>query len=169
MSFVLHLGDCLDPVSGLASLARRFAAKFQPEPNSGCWLWVASVNGDGYGHIGIGGGRVEKAHRAAWLLYRGRIPDGVQVLHRCDTPPCVNPDHLFLGSNADNIKDKVSKGRQRSAPGESNGRAVITAPQAAEIRRRSARGETRTALAREFGVSLSTASRIARGELWRSI
>lgn len=161
----LRLGDCLSPDTGLATLASRFAAKWIAEPNSGCWIWTAAGNENGYGHIGFRR-RVEKAHRAAWLLFHGPIPDGMDVLHRCDTPPCVNPDHLFLGSNVDNVRDKVSKGRQAGAPGGRNGRAKLTDELVATLRARVRAGETASSVGRSLGVSVSTACRIVRGELW---
>lgn len=83
-----------------------------PEPNTGCWLWMLSVNDDGYGTTAIGRTGV-LAHRAAFQFSAGTlIPDGMNVLHRCDTPSCVNPDHLFLGTHTDNMRDMVRKGRQ---------------------------------------------------------
>lgn len=95
------------------TLADRFTDKMIPEPMSGCWLWTAATDGRGYGVIGIGR-RVFKAHRISWLLHRGPVPDGMDVLHRCDTPPCVNPDHLWLGTAKDNAADMVAKGRGRN-------------------------------------------------------
>lgn len=92
-------------------LHSRFEAKFIPEPNSGCWLWVGSTIPDGYGYFSVATNKNIGAHRVSWLLYRGSIPDGAHVLHRCDNPPCVNPDHLFLGDHAANVADRVAKGR----------------------------------------------------------
>lgn len=77
---------------------------------SGCWLWKGSRNGRGYGEIYVHG-KKEMAHRASWLIHRGVIPDGLYVLHRCDCPPCVNPAHLFLGTNSDNMLDAAARGR----------------------------------------------------------
>lgn len=92
------------------SLAERFAGKFAPEPNTGCWLWTASVNRKGYGRIGVGDAAA-LAHRVSWELHRGPIPGGLCVLHKCDVPACVNPDHLFLGTVPDNTADCIAKGR----------------------------------------------------------
>jgi len=97
------------------SLKERFNNKWTPEPYSGCWLWTGGINGYGYGAIGAGyPQRMRGAHRASWELFCGDIPKGIQVLHRCDTPCCVNPLHLFLGTPSDNIKDKMVKGRYRN-------------------------------------------------------
>lgn len=96
-----------------AAALARFEARFTPEPNSGCWLWVGGESGFGYGHFTLPASRCRTAHRAAWLLYRGPIPKGLHVLHTCDVRCCVNPDHLWLGTHSDNMTDMVSKGRWR--------------------------------------------------------
>jgi hypothetical protein len=103
----------------LTPLGERFEAKWTPEPNSGCWLWVARVNGKGYGTISLGrdGDGEEMAHRVSWMLYRGPIPAGLHVLHKCDVRACVNPNHLFVGTNADNMADRNAKGRQSGPRG----------------------------------------------------
>jgi hypothetical protein len=97
----------------------RFLAKYVPEPNSGCWLWTAHCDRQGYGTLTAMPEESAKgkrwpfmAHRISFEQFRGPIPEGMCVLHKCDVPSCVNPDHLFLGSNADNMADKVAKGRQ---------------------------------------------------------
>lgn len=86
-----------------------FLRYVHPEPMSGCWLWIGVDDGDtGYGRFGP---RQHQAHRVSWLLYRGPIPAGLFVLHRCDVPRCVNPTHLFLGTQTDNVRDCIAKGR----------------------------------------------------------
>lgn len=92
------------------TLRERFWDKVQTGP--GCWAWLAHKNNKGYGMIQPGGkGNKVLAHRVAWVLLRGPIPEGKNVLHRCDNPQCTNPEHLFLGSHRDNMLDKHAKGR----------------------------------------------------------
>src|SRR5258705_1062843 len=92
----------------------RFEEKFEPVPWSGCWIWTASSTG-GYGRFGIGGhfGQLVPASRMAWRLYRGEIPEGLEVAHTCDVGFCVNPAHLWLATHAENMADMIAKGRNR--------------------------------------------------------
>lgn len=132
-----------------------------------CWLWKRSTDTNGYGQFYI----VKKkhvAHRFAWKMIRGSIPRGLFVLHRCDNPPCVNPKHLFLGTQADNIHDMMAKGRMRSyfGGGEQNFQAKLTFKQVAEIRR--LRGvRLQRDIAANFGVSRKTVGAIQRMETWK--
>ena len=92
-------------------------AYLTPEPNTGCWLWVGTTNNDGYGYVHLPrtsrGKRSVLAHRIAWERVNGPIPKGPKVCHRRDQPSCVNPDHLFLGTQRDNLRDMYDKGRAR--------------------------------------------------------
>jgi hypothetical protein len=94
---------------------QRFWEKVDRRGPDQCWLWTAALTGNGYGVIRLDTHlpRVQ-AHRASWMLSNGPIPDGLWVLHRCDTPRCVNPAHLFLGTRADNVQDMIAKGRQNN-------------------------------------------------------
>jgi hypothetical protein len=90
------------------TLAERFAPRFGFAP-SGCWPWTGKIATNGYGYLDN-----MLAHRASWLIHHGPIPEGLQVLHHCDNPRCVNPDHLWLGTQADNVADMMAKGRHWS-------------------------------------------------------
>ena len=96
---------------------KAFEKLWTPEPNTGCWLWMGRklVVRGGYGVFTHrpSGTLQHRAHRVAWELYKGKIPKKLHVLHRCDMPLCVNPDHLWLGIQADNMRDKAMKRRQR--------------------------------------------------------
>lgn len=82
-----------------------------------CWTWIGARDANGYGRLSLPGRGTIGAHRVSWELHRGEIPDGLCVLHRCDNPPCVWPEHLFLGTHADNVADRIAKGRSRYVTG----------------------------------------------------
>lgn len=91
----------------------QITSRIEYDTNGGCWLWTGSPKGWGYGSIHTGG-KNRAAHRASYEAHKGEIPPGLCVLHKCDVPACVNPDHLFLGSRADNVADRISKGADPS-------------------------------------------------------
>ncbi len=164
----------------LLSTKERFEKYFIPEPNTGCWLWTGSLTSTGYGQIGLGSKtdgtrKPHKAHRVAYELYVGKIPHGMGVLHRCDTPLCVNPQHLFLGTQKDNSQDMGRKGRsavQRHPEivrGEANGRAVLTEPYVQEIRRLKREGFGPTDIAHKIGQSFSAICGVYYGATWKHV
>lgn len=132
-----------------------------PEPNTGCWLWTGVLNQGGYGHIGTSRGR-EKAHRFMYEALVGPIQEGMCALHRCDTPACVNPAHIFLGTYADNNRDMAVKGRSSSLKISDDAVRRIRAGVGG-------RHGWQAALARELGVSISTIGLIAKGKNRRHV
>jgi predicted XRE-type DNA-binding protein len=107
-----------------------------------------------------------RAHRLVALTHFGNIPDGMQVCHKCDNPLCLNPAHLFFGTNAENVKDKMQKGRHKAARGEASGNSKITKKQAAEIRKLALSGMRQAEIAEMYGVSRSNVSIIKSGGTW---
>lgn len=141
----------------------RFESQVEPEPMSGCWLWIGPCSQEGYGLFRIKGVR-RRAHRIAWILYCGEITSDMSVCHRCDNRCCVNLDHLFLGTFADNMDDKVRKGRN------TRGAAISTAklnPEKVLAIRADCRSAT--LIASEYGVSDDTVHRIWQGTTWKHI
>lgn len=139
---------------------------FVAKTTAGCWEWTGSRHEQGYGRYRQGD-RIAKAHRVSYEIHKGPIPDGLFVLHRCDNPACVNPDHLFLGTHDDNMADMVAKGRARTnkRSGLLNPAAKITPAEAEEIRRLRGRA-TQAQIARRFGVSQQLVSCIQTGKNW---
>jgi hypothetical protein len=151
----------------MESLQERFERQYTPEPNSGCWLWAGfERSNQGYGGIQIGG-RAKFAHRVSWELHRGPIPDGLFVLHKCDVPSCVNPDHLFLGTKRDNAIDRHRKGRTKipSNRGEINPQAKLTWDDVVRIRLDDNRPHRE--IAADYGVVASAIGFIKTYRNWR--
>lgn len=149
----------------------RFWAKV--EKTSSCWFWRGRNNGIGYGRLSFGQKSLY-AHRISYELAYGTIPEGMYVLHRCDTPPCVNPAHLFLGTAADNTADMVSKGRdamtahpERHVRGEQHPFAKLSHAIVDKAKKEYAAGDTTFAiLAATYGVGKSTMREAVRGHTW---
>lgn len=155
----------------VANVALRFWSKVdQTAGLFGCWPWMGYRMPNGYGQFGLER-RIVLAHRTAWTLARGPIPDGMQANHHCDNPPCCNPAHLFLGDQRANVLDMVAKGRhttrvhpERIARGSRHGCAKLTEEQVAAIRSRPSASPL--ALALEYGVDRGTIWKIRRGRSW---
>lgn len=166
----------------------RFHEKVERSPG-GCWLWMGSKDSDGYGRFWFVN-RTIHAQRGAWLLFKGEIPDGLYVLHECDTPACVNPNHLFLGTALDNAQDAKRKGRvvsgdrhraihasglprgdehwtRRDPVARLKNVAKLTPDDIREIRKRRVDGESLRKLGRAFGVSSPTILRAVNGTGWK--
>jgi hypothetical protein len=163
-------GALAKAVAAKSRFVERFWAKVD-RTGDGCWPWLGLRTLHGYGQLGIGsatdGTRTTgHAHRVAYELAVGPIPPGMAILHRCDNPPCVRPDHLLVGSQRANIDDMVSK--NRSTHGEHHPQVKLTAGQVVEIRNRYALGGIlQRELAAEFRTTQGNISAIIRGALWR--
>lgn len=171
------------------SIEERFWAKVKKASGDGCWTWTAGKFTEGYGAFKAGG-KLLHAHRVSWAFVHGSILPGLFVCHHCDNPPCVRPDHLFLGTNSDNQLDAVLKGRgstgrpwafprgdkhwTRRDPvraginARRNGRATakLSAADAEEIRRLRVAGLSLKEIGGRFGVAFQTVSKVVRGERW---
>lgn len=143
-----------------------FMDKVSPEPNSGCWLWTGSATRRGYGHFWVNG-KCEKAHRASYRMFVGPIPDGHDVMHKCDTPSCVNPDHLRPGTRLENMSDMWAKGRGKPSPGSRNGNARMTPFGVQYVREMLWLDYTPEHIARKFRVHATTIRRIGRRINWK--
>lgn len=138
-----------------------FWARVGVKDKDECWEWTGYKIKTGYGRLGVHG-KNELAHRVAWTLTNGAIPDGLCVLHKCDNPPCCNPNHHFLGTKLDNVTDMRSKGRDNYLNGEAHGSAKLTTGQVLEIL---AAGKTITSSehAKKYGVSKSCIKHVWSG------
>jgi len=147
------------------------------EQGDGCWLWIGGkFQGRGYGQFRIGARKV-RAHRASWERHNGQVPEGLCVCHRCDNPSCVRPDHLFLGTHADNAADRDAKsrgtkGRKRpeaASHGVHNPAAKLNEAEVLSIRRLRAKGLTYRSIAERHGISVSEARNVASRRTWRMV
>lgn len=167
-----HVGTLADlPHNSEDTRAAAFWSRPIRRP-SGCWEWP--VVGTRYGQPTYGTttwrGVAMGAHRIAWTLTYGPVPTGLDVCHRCDNPPCVNPEHLFIGTPAENTADMISKGRKAPVPrGLSHHHAKLTAEQVADIRRRYASGMSAYRLSQDHGLSTMAAWRVAVGIAYRDV
>lgn len=151
-----------------APLIERFHAGYQVDA-SGCWLWQKAKDSRGYAHIAAGlATGPDKGHRVSYRLFKGEIPPGMLVCHHCDTPACVNPEHLFLGTVKDNSADMMAKGRHKkqSMPGNQNPNAKLTADQVAAIR---ASCERSVVLAEQYGVTRHHIWAVRKALSWKII
>jgi hypothetical protein len=144
------------------TLEERLLARIEFDTNGwGCWLWSGDLSQSGYGRMRFAGTEA-RASRWAWRAWRGPIPaDRPNVCHHCDTRPCIRPDHLFAGTQADNLGDMARKGRQ--------GRSILQASDIPPIRARVMAGETQTAVGIDYGVDSRTIHNIIAGRTWRHV
>jgi hypothetical protein len=153
-------------------LSDRFWVKVDKRGPDECWEWIGHRNKNGYGTIrpgGRGNASVTATH-VSYELANGPIPNGLWVLHRCDNPACVNPNHLFLGTHQDNVDDMIAKGRKRAAHGEAQHNSKLTTEQVIAIRQRYAAGNiTMYQLAAEYGIGAGPICNIIHRKTWKHV
>lgn len=149
----------------------RFLKCVTPEPNTGCWLWTASLAKDGYGQLYSSEYRFYRAHRVSYFLFNGEFDRNLYVCHSCDTPSCVNPDHLFLGTPKQNMEDRDKKWRVMH--GTKHHSSVLDAEKVRNIRielskHKSERGSYEL-IGKKYGVSGFAIYNIKRGKTWNHV
>jgi len=152
------------------TLAQRFWAKVEKAGPDDCWIWTGATRAGRYGNIRVGGkrGPMVASHRIQ-MVWCGKDPGTLRVLHTCDNGLCVNPAHLFLGTQADNVADMIAKGRHVSPGGLSNGNSVLTEPMVREVRTRAARGESVNAIAEAMGVGRTPVYHLLAGKSYKGV
>lgn len=148
-----------------AQLDKKFWPKIDSSGPGGCWLWTGGRTGPGYGALSIDGAYVY-AHRASYEIHHGPIKEGMCVCHHCDVPACVNPEHLFLGTHRDNMRDKAAKGRVNAARGEDSGMAKLTKEDVLSIR---ADRRLQRTIAADYGISQPLVSMVKGRKLWSHV
>lgn len=136
--------------------------------DDGCWMWTGAVRGDGYGQMKIHVKPIAM-HRYSWELFRGEIPEGKLVLHKCDVPLCVNPSHLFVGTNKDNMDDMARKGRRNAPKGSGHVQSKLNESDIKEIRLFASLGYSQPKIAAMYGVSRSNIGFIANRQTWKHV
>jgi Autographiviridae endonuclease len=141
-----------------------------PVTECGCWIWLSALRTDGYGQLTFNHKHMS-AHRASYEAFCNCIPDGFHVLHTCDTPQCINPDHLYIGKDKENARDRKMRGRHRwrAHLGESHGRSLLSSNQVRGIRYDLESGESGKNVSIKYGVSTATISAIKTRRLWRHL
>lgn len=152
----------------MKTISERFWEKVSIGQDNECWIWKGAKIGRGYGYFRTGK-KCTHAHRFAYEYTYGAIPNELKVLHKCDNPLCVNPNHLFLGTNKDNTQDMITKGRRFQPPtkGENNGNAKLSQENIDTIRNLYFSGVRQKELVKLFGISRSQISKIINFETWK--
>jgi hypothetical protein len=146
----------------------RFWKYVNKDTGTSCWEWTGCLEIAGYGKLRVNGKNI-KAHRFSYQLHKGEIPDGMFILHSCDNPKCIRPDHLSIGTHAENMRDMINKNRDNKAKGSAAGQAKLTENQVIEIKQKLNLGIKQKIIAQEYNIDDSNISRIKTGKNWAHI
>lgn len=154
----------------LEKTAINLLSRISIDESTGCWDWQG-YRRKGYGFMSVGSRldqtkRQKPAHRLSYEIFVGNIPPGLMVCHKCDNPGCINPKHLFLGTNQDNVNDREQKGRNNHYFGESDPNAILTTRDVLDARKARTNGATFRGLAHQYGVHVNTITRAVKGATW---
>lgn len=158
-----------DGIRPHGTIEERFWRYVDRDGPNGCWRWTGFLNWAGYGRLGTGGAKgMRTASRVSYELHKGAIPKGMVVRHKCDNAACVNPDHLELGTQRDNVRDMIARGRGnwRAPQGEERHNAILTEDRVREILASNERGVD---LAERYGVKQATISAIRHRRIWKHV
>lgn len=147
----------------------RFWSQVDKRGPDECWIWTGSPVGNGYGYFTMGRGHRVYAHRFSYERANGPVPSGLDVLHKCDNPPCVNPNHLYAGTPTENVRDCREHNRLNPPRGSRSGTARLTEELVIEIRHAHECGQSSASLARQYGVGESTIGNIVNRKTWNHI
>lgn len=174
--------DCQCQVSRKSKArCRKCAVKFKEDPQKRfwfhvrktptCWIWEGAKNGNfGHGIFRFDSGKNILSHRFSWTIHNGPIPEGMNICHTCDNPPCVNPNHLWAGTTKDNVHDMIKKGRSNPPRGERQGNSKLTEEQVRSIRKEYIPGVTLQAdIAKKYNIRYQTVDGICKRKSWRHI
>lgn len=148
----------------------KFKSKYFELNENECWIWLGTINKiNKYGYIRLNSRKCLQTHRASWLIHRGDIPNGLHVLHKCDNRLCVNPNHLFLGTALDNVRDCINKGRSIKALGEKVGSSKLTNEKVLQIRNLRNQGLTMRQIASLLNIAYTTVNYIINRKIWKHV
>ena len=150
-----------------SALIRRFISHVAINPSTGCWEWTGKSIRKGYGQMRVDTIKKESAHRLSYKIFKGEISDGLQVCHTCDNPKCVNPSHLFLGTNMDNVLDSIKKGRRNNWC--ANHAFILTESTVYACRLRHLNGESACKTAKDLGIPARTIQDAINGTSWKNV
>ena len=145
-----------------------FWDKVDWEAETECWLWTGAKLPHGYGTVCLNRQRLY-AHRYAWAFVNGPIPKGLNILHKCDVPACINPDHLYAGTQRENLIDCIRRGRANRVRGSAHGQSKLTEDQVLELRKERTKGLSYAKLGKHFGISETQARSIVLGTWWKHL